>query len=39
MSRVEIIILVVAAVALVVIIGWRAPDRSPGTRTHEEDID
>ena len=37
MSTVEIIILVAAAVALLVIIGWRAPERTPGTG--EEDID
>ena len=37
MSTVEIIILVVAAVALVVIIGWRAPERSPDS--HEQEID
>ena len=31
LSMGQIVILAVAAVALVAIVGWRAPDRSPGS--------
>lgn len=37
MIKVEIIILIVAGIALIVAIGWRAPERTP--KSHEEEID
>jgi hypothetical protein len=37
MSTVEIIVLVLAALALIVIIGWRYPERKPINRDEEID--
>ena len=37
MSTVEIVILVAAAIALIVVIGWRFPERKPINRDEEID--
>jgi hypothetical protein len=37
MSTVEIIILIVAGIALIAAIGWRAPERKP--ISHEDELD